>query len=169
MTQSLEDEVRRRIENWLTEEGFTLNSNIKTQRKRRFVIAFKEPQQQGATYYVAQEEDKKDLIQIIMLVAMGEPHMKMLQEMEDSARSEFLWELRFDLLRSGCVFSFDNMELPRQIEIDYPIYYDALSKDKFMEGYRRVKMTALLVIWRTRQLLGESPSQVSEPSSSLFA
>ena len=74
-------------------------------------------------------------------------------------RQDFLWDLRFDLLMTDVEFSGLSDPLGR-IGVGQPIFYDALSKDLFMQRLSEVKKALLLILWKIARLMEEPPPQI---------
>ena len=76
-------------------------------------------------------------------------------------REEFLWDMRFELLRSGV--DFEGVGSPLQkVSIYRRIYADGLNKSSFVETVQKVMRAVLIVTWMLRRKFGnalpESPS-----------
>jgi len=85
-----------------------------------------------------------------------------LAAMSAAERSEFLWELRFGLLKFGVEFMgvVDSLEL---VMIRKCIWDDALTKDEFLNRVDQVNSAVIYVIWMLQRRLpmGESSAEAT--------
>ena len=85
--------------------------------------------------------------------------------MQNKERQTFLWNLRKELLSANCGFQFSpNLESFTTIQINKPIYYDGLSKNKFFETVQSIIYNLLLIIWSLQHELGISPDKQKDTS-----
>ena len=164
MIQRPEDEVKKKIEGWLLEDGFNLQPpSSKASERVRFLMEFKETH--GLEYFVLQFAEKKDQIMVGLTLDIGQSHIESLRQMDGTKRNDFLSDLYLDLNRTDCLFVPDPPQLPTCFRIFYPIWYDGLTKDSFMRAYLRVSFVSELIHLRLLRLIGE-PVTVQRKSPS---
>lgn len=117
-------------------------------------------------FSVLQLEDKKDNIVVVGIINLGKDMQKMLSTMQNKERQTFLWNLRKDLLLANCGFQFSpNLTSFTSIQVNKPIYYDSLSKNKLFEIVQSIVNMLLLIIWSLQQALGISPDKQKDSST----
>ena len=149
------DDVEKRVRQWLLEEGWQLDAESRPDYK--FAIVADDGS--GRKLIVSQQSQKADRITIEASVSLSDDHVKKMEKLQQKKRRDFLWDLRFELLQTDVEFTGVGESLQRVV-VGQPIFYDALSKDVFMQRVSEVKKALLLVLWKVAQLMEESPSQM---------
>ncbi len=154
--QELSEDLKNKVHNWLNEEGWKL----KAVSSPEFCWAFVAENSAGFKVNIAQQEDKKDqfLVRVGCNIRDAQSHLASLSEDE---LEEFIWDMRFELLRSGV--DFEGVGSPLQkVSIYRRIYADGLNKSSFVETVQKVMRAVLIVTWMLRRKFGnalpESPS-----------
>ena len=151
----VQDDVQSRIGQWLQEEGWQLAQE--TRPEFRFIIIADDGA--GRKLTISQHSQKLDRVTIQAGVAIPDEQAKKIMALPRKKRQDFLWDLRFELLATDVEFSGLSEPLGR-ITLGQPIFYDALSKDLFMERLSEVKKALLLVVWKVARLMEEPPPQM---------
>jgi hypothetical protein len=150
-----QDEVEDRIRKWLLDEGWQLTEQAAT--KIRF--AFVAQDGTGLKMVISQPADKADRLSISANVTIDDKANKMLGALPQKKRREFLWNLRFALLQTDVEFGGISEPL-KQVSVGEPIFYDGLSKDRFMEKLSQVRKAILLILWSFARLAEEPPPKM---------
>lgn len=152
---------RARVKNWLETEW--LLSEIFDPNTSWIVQATnKAPGAEAQAFVVLQTTIFPDQL-LIQGSAEVDPEMQeQLSAMSAAERREFLWDLRFGLLKLGVEFTgvVDPLEL---VMVRKTIWDDALTKDEFMNRVDQVNSAVIYVIWMLQRRLpvGESDSEAS--------
>ncbi len=151
----VQNDVQSRIGQWLQEEGWQLAQE--TRPEFRFIIIADDGA--GRKLTISQHSQKLDRVIIEAGVAIPDEQAKKIMALPRKKRQDFLWDLRFELLATDVEFSGLSEPLGH-ITLGQPIFYDALSKDLFMERLSEVKKALLLVVWKVARLMEEPPPQM---------
>ena len=151
----VQNDVQSRIGQWLQEEGWQLVQE--TRPEFRFIIIADDGA--GRKLTISQHAQKLDRVIIEAGVAIPDEQAKKIMALPRKKRQDFLWDLRFELLATDVEFSGLSEPLGR-ITLGQPIFYDALSKDLFMERLSEVKKALVLVVWKIARLMEEPPPQM---------
>jgi Uncharacterized conserved protein len=139
------EEVKAKIEKWVKEEKLSANEVLDVNAFFNFAITV------GANRVlnVLQNREKKDSILIGTNVLFGEKEKDSFRSKTRIERMETLSRLRFTLASIDVSFYIDmeNNEIPKSVRIQHPIYYDALTKDRFMHGVFTVLKALELCSW----------------------
>ena len=148
-------DVEKKIWQWLSEEGWQLTSE--TRPDFRFVVVADDGS--GKKLIISQHTQKPDRVAVEGIVSVSDDHAEKIAALPSRRRQEFLWDLRFDLLATDVEFSGLGEPLQR-VNLAQPIFYDALTKDTFMQRVSEVKKALLLVLWKIGWLMEEPPPQI---------
>jgi hypothetical protein len=149
------NDVEKRIRGWLSEEGWQLTAE--TRPEFRFVVIADDGS--GRKLIISQHSRKPDRILIEGAISFADDHAKKFAALSAAKRQDFLWDLRFDLLATDVEFS-GLAEPLKRITLAQPIFYDALTKDSFMQRVSEVKKALLLVLWKVSRAMEEPPPQM---------
>ena len=155
MNKSKSVDVEKKIRQWLLEEGWQLAPE--TRPDFRFVIIADDGS--GKKLIISQHSQKPDRVVVEGAISVSDDHAKNIAALPPKKRQDFLWDLRFDLLATGVEFSGLGEPLQR-ISLVRPIFYDALTKDMFMQRVSEVRKALLLVLWKIAWLMQEPPPQM---------
>lgn len=139
------EEIKAKIEKWIKEEGISATEVPDMNAFFNFALTV------GANRVlnVLQNRKKKDSILIGTSVLFGEKEKDSFRSKTRIERMEALSRLRFTLasLDVGFYIDMENNEIPKSVRIQHPIYYDALTKDRFMHGVFTVLKALELCSW----------------------
>lgn len=145
------EEVRALIEKWLLEEGFSVEPAMLNDTVFSLLIR----NGQKRAMYVSQRNNSRDQILIEAVVEVPEDVSRQIAMFEKTRRSNFVWSLLFSLVNSGVGYSFlGKPEAIKSIDMATAIYYDGLSKDRFMEKLHLVRRAIQIVFWTLHKELG---------------
>jgi hypothetical protein len=154
MAQKDIDEVSRKIMTWLSEEG--IYKDKVTDDKTHFHFAAEFPQGSGRLIDIVQPKNRDDLIVLGNGLMFSPEHLEKLREMDVAERTEFLWDIKFQLLfRESNFQMIPDGNNPIRIHFTREIHYDGLNKNKLMEAIRENYRCNLFVIWKFIKQFGE--------------
>jgi len=149
---STHDDVKDKIKTWLVEEGWQL-----TEREApdaRFALVAED--QKGHKMVVSQKAAAGDRVVVQVTISLSDDDSQRFSALPEKKRQQFLWDLRFGLLQADV--EFDGLtDPPKQIVVAEPIFYDALTKDLFVQRFSQVKRAMLLILWSLRRFFAEPP------------
>lgn len=149
---ALPKEISETIQKWLIDDGWTLQPISLPD----FAWVLVAEDQLGRKIVVGQKSDREDELIISASSAIGEPESNKINQLSEKERNEFLWELRFELLRTELEFS--GVELPlSKIEVSNRIFSDALSKDSFLQRTSQVRKGSLIILLMVARKFGQQP------------
>ncbi len=147
-----QNDVKDKIKTWLLAEGWQL-SEAAPPDIRFAVIA---QNQEGHKILVTQKAESVDRIIVQAAISLSDEDSQKFAALPEERRQQFLWDLRFSLLQFDVEFGGLTEPL-KQIAVAEPVFYDALTKDLFIQRFSEVKRAMLLVIWSLRRLFAEPP------------
>lgn len=151
-------EVEEKIRNWLLEEGF----KVKLLSNEHASFNFLAEDQEGRKVNIIQLIKDKDKILIVTKASLLEEQKQKLMKLDSETRNRILWTLRFGLLNREIGFSGIGVPL-ESITLSMSLYYDGMSKDKFMHRLLEVRKALLFVMWLVDRELGEPEPTVKLP------
>lgn len=162
MTQKEIDEMKRKIQTWLTEEG--IYKDKVADDKAHFHFLVESPPGSGRLIDIVQPKNRDDLILVGNGLGFSPEHLEKLREMDATEKVEFLWDIKFGLLFKDSSFNMLPIRAnPERIDFTREIYYDGLNKNKLLEAIRENYRCNLFVIWKFMEQFGEVVSG-TEPS-----
>lgn len=144
------EEVKKRIQKWLLDEGFKVQSVSNEHASFNFVAEDAE----GRKVNIIQPIKKIDQIIIATRAVLTQEQIDKLSRISEDERNRILWTLRFGLLDRGVGFSPISMPL-ESIQVSTVVYYDGLNKDNFMHRLFEVRKALLFIFWTIDRELGE--------------
>ena len=145
-------EVMQTVETWLEEEGFSYAQAKGTQAGNtlfNYVVTLPS----GTKMNIFQPSNRKDSICVSTALSFSDKQLKTLRQKSKIERDEILSEMRYKLAPLDVEFRFENGELTRRIVILHPIYYDALTKDRFFRALSAVHKAFNIAGWILTQSL----------------
>ena len=105
---------------------------------------------------VGQPAGKPDELVIQGAVKFDETMTNKVEQLPEKERDEFLWELRFELVRTN--LEFNGVRIPlKRIEVSERIFLDALTKDTFLRRVSQVRKGILIVLWMLARKFAQEP------------
>lgn len=150
-TNGMKDTVHK----WLMDDGWKVG-------KRTFpeaTWAFIAEDNFGRKIVIGQKPDRQDELLIQAQVNISDDDRTKLDQLPEDERNNFLWDLRFELLRTD--LDFKGVELPlKNIEVMLRISADTLTitKDTFRQGIQRVTR-GIIIQWMFMRKFAQQPPQ----------
>ncbi len=144
MTTPQPKELERKLNRWLTEEDYLVKTQ--TNPLASFILVASNPNA-GISVTVSQNAKHPDRIEVSSQMMFGE-YAKKMADLPRREREEFFWDLRFSLVMSDVIFAMVPPENPQSVLVMKNIWYDGLTKDRFMSAVQRVGEGALLCSWK---------------------
>ena len=139
-------EARRRIQTWLTEEGWRIGEEDIPEAV--WVITGQGARRRHIT--IAEKANRPDQVLISGGVSVSEEHRSLFAALPSEERDNFMWDLRFALLAADV--EFDSVgDPPESFAIVQRIYHDGLTKDVFFQRVSQVRKGVLVVMWKFAQ------------------
>lgn len=143
-------EVPERIKRWLEAEEFSYVQIIGEQALNT-LFSYVVTLPSGTKISVFQPSNKKDSICVSAALVLSVDQVKKLRQKSKIEREEIFSELHFKLASVDVEFSFEGGEIYRRIVISHPIYFDALTKDRFFKAVSTVYKAFSLASWVIKQ------------------
>ncbi len=137
-------EIPERIKRWLEAEEFSYVQII-GELARNMLFSYVVTMPSGTKITVFQPSNKKDSICISTALVLSADQVKKLRQKSKIEREEIFSELHFKLASVDVEFTVEGGEIYRRTVINHPIYYDALTKDRFFK--------AIFTVYKAFQLL----------------
>ena len=150
MTMMQPKDLEKKLTTWLTDEEYLVKSQ--TNPVAEFILVASNPGA-GISVTVSQKAKHGDRIEISSQMMFGD-YTKKIAALSRQEREDFFWDLRFSLVISDVIFAMVPPENPQSVLVMKNIWYDGLTKDRFMSAIQRVAEGALLCSWKTVQRLG---------------
>lgn len=164
LTNEAEDrlaEVRAQVQTWLLGEGWRLTE--KDHGDALWLIEARDAA--GRHIVVGQKKGKADQVLLEGAVGIAPQHRTQLEAMAAAARQELLWDLRFTLLGLGV--EFQGVEDPlERVMVGQRIYFDGLTKDRFLQRVSQVRNGIIAVIWSVARRLNLAPAAAAPEAES---
>lgn len=144
--------VRDQVQTWLLDEGWRLSE--KGHGDALWLLEARDGA--GRHLVVGQKQGRDDQVLLEGAVVLAEPHKESFEALPYEMRQEILWELRFTLLSLGVEFHGVQEPLNR-VMVGQRVYYDGLSKDRFLQRVSQVRNGILAVIWTVARRLSFAP------------
>lgn len=162
------DDVKNKIVKWSTNEGI-FKKYIKDDAKANFHLLLNFPENSTNPIDVVQPKDKDDSIVIASATQVSPNHIQEIKKLSIEKRRSFLNELRILLGARPTEFELkhpdDILEL---YVITSPIYFDGLTKDRFMTVISDVFKSKLLGIWKIQEKFGFPDQKGNEAQTSMY-
>jgi len=142
--------IPEKIKKWLKMENLNFNQVV-GEGARNTLFNYHVTLPSGTSFNVFQPSNKKDSICVSTALIFGDALNKKFNQKTKIEREEIFSEMRFKLVSLDVEFNFYNGEFPKRLVINHPIYYDALSKDRFFKAISTVYKAFILSTWILRQ------------------
>ena len=145
-------QIKERIQTWLMEDGWSLRQETPDQSLWAFVAE----DQFGRKIVVGQRAGKDDEVVIQGAVNIDDDTTDRIGRLSEDERSNLLWDLRFELVRTNLEFSGISLPLKR-VEVIEKLFLDALKKDSFLQRASEVRKGVLIVMWVLSRRFAQQP------------
>lgn len=150
--ETLTSRIKEKVHDWLMEDGWSLRQESFPQA----IWAFVAEDRLGRKIVVGQNADKEDQVIIQGAVIFDEKTTNKIAQLPEDERNNFLWELRFELLKTDLEFS--GIEIPlKSIQVSERIFFDALTKDSFLQRASQVRKGVLIIQWMMLKKFAQQP------------
>ena len=136
------DEIRALVEKWLHE----MDVKIEPMRETELAFGFVVDDPQGKMVLVFQPLQHTDVVIMETGFEFPEQYLKRLSTQEASTRNGLLWDLYFTVLDTQLAFEMKGTP-PKSVVLRTAIYSDALTKDRFIQEFTRIRRGLLKVLW----------------------
>ena len=146
------DTIKEKIRNWLMEDGWSLRQETPQQGLWAFIAE----DSRGRKIVVGQNSNKQDEVVLQGQVNIGDDLTNKLNNLEEEDRNEFLWDLRFELLRTNLEFA--GIEIPlKSVRVSERIFAEELSKGVFLQRTSEVRKGVLVILWMLQRQFAQQP------------
>lgn len=160
-------EIENQILKWCTDENL-FHKKIRDD-KSHFLFQLKYPENSQFTTTLAVPKNKEDLILLFAGINVHQDSQNKMKTEKKKTMENFIYELRMLLCDRSTTF---NLSYPDNIvdkfEIHYPIFFDGLTKNSFMNGLSEIHKTRLLGIWFINNKFGVEKDKKDETSNIMF-
>lgn len=146
--------TQRQVRSWLEELGWTIED-----RPLAEGLAWRLRAQHGGgqSLTVFQASARPDLVHLGGSVAPDGPHPAKLAALAPAAMQDFLWDLRFELLRQRYQFNIQGPGVKRVL-LRRTLYWDeGVRRSEFFRAVEEIHHGVLTVQWMIQRLLDEAP------------
>ena len=148
------NEVRDQIQVWLEGMGWTVQA-APAGEGVAWRLRARNPA--GQSVAVIQQPSRPDLVLLGGSVAPSGPHPEKLAALGAKVMREFLWDLRFELLRQRYQFQIRGPGIQR-VTLNRTLYWDeGVSRSQFVAAVEEIHHGVLTVQWMIQRLLDEPP------------
>jgi hypothetical protein len=146
------DHIQDRIREILMEDGWS----VRQEPASKAIWAFVAENRAGIKIVVGQKIGKEDQVVIQGSVSPDDIIAYRMAQLPEAERNNFLWDLRFELLRTD--LEFDGVMMPlKRIEVSTRIFLDALTKDTFLLRTSQVRKGMLAIVWMLAKKFSQQP------------
>lgn len=140
--KSPSNNIEDKVHGWLMEDGWKLQKHTVPDASWAFIA--EDPSIRKIV--VGQKVGRDDQLLLQAAVIPDENVATQLDQLDEDERNNFLWDLRFELLRAG--IDFDGVTVPlKQVAVMMRISTDALTKDTFVQRLGQVHKGVILIQW----------------------
>jgi hypothetical protein len=162
------DDVKNKIVKWCTNEGI-FKKYLKDDEKANFHLLLHYPENSNNPIDVVQPKDKDDVIVIGAGTQVSPQHVNEIKKLSSDKKMELIQELRMLLGPRPTEFELKHPnEILELFVITSPIYFDGLTKDRFMSTIREVFKSKLIGIWKIQEKLGVPNQKENEIQTSMY-
>ena len=146
------DHIKERIREILMEDGWSLRKKSGS----GIIWAFAAEDRLRIRIGVGQSVGKEDQVVIEGVVTLGEATTNRIAQLPEDERNNFLWDLRFELLRTN--LEFKGIQLPlKRVGVSERIFLDALTKDAFLQRASEIRKGVLIINWMIQRKFAQQP------------
>jgi len=146
------DQIKERVRGWLMEDGWSLRQETSQQSLWAFVAE----DQFGRKIVVGQRVSREDEVVIHGAINFSDDTTDRIGRLTEDERTNLLWDLRFELVRTNLEFSGIDIPL-KHIEVVERIFLDGLTKDCFLQRASEVRKGILIVQWMLAKKFAQPP------------
>ena len=152
--ERLPERIRERVRTLLMEDEWSLRQESFPQS----IWAFVAEDRLNRKIVVGQTVDREDQLIIQGAVTLNQATTDRIAQLPEDERNNFLWDLRFELLRTN--LEFEGIQNPlERVQVSERIFLDALTKDTFLQRTSEVRKGVIIIQWMLQRKFVEQPSQ----------
>jgi len=152
MTAEKTNQIKEQVRTWLMDDGWSLRQD----KPQGALWVFIADDGKGRKIVIGQNANREDTIILQGGINIDDTTSQKIDNLPAEERDDFLWELRFELLRTN--LEFQGISLPlKRIELSERIVIDALTKDCFVQRTSELKKGVLLVLWMLARKFAQQP------------
>ncbi len=149
------ESTSKQVRAWLEELGWTVDEQPPVEGLAWRLRARHAGGGQGVSAF--QTSARPDQVHLTGAVAPDGPHPAKLGALPPAVMRNFLWDLRFELLRQRFQFSIQGPGVKRVL-VRRSLYWDeGVARSQFVEAVEEIHRGVLTVQWMIQRLLDESP------------
>ena len=147
--------AREQVRSWLEELGWVVQDQPAVKGLAWRLSA--KHRGGGQSLVALQPSDRPDIVVLGGSVVPGGPHPQQLAALDARVMRDFLWDLRFELLRQHYQFQIEGPGLKR-VALNRTLYWDeGVRRSQFYRAVEEIHHGVLTVQWMIQRLLDESP------------
>jgi hypothetical protein len=152
---TLSDFMKRKVSEWLKEEGFFYEEIIDPDTRFNFSTKVA-----GLAFDIVQDLSR-EVVVVRSTLIFNDEQMGMVGSMSAKRKEDFLWDIRFMLLGNNEISGFRIKPDLERIEVlvqSGGIFQDAFTKDRFIHSILIVHKAITMVIWMLSRSSGKRES-----------
>lgn len=150
--ETLPGRIKDDVQRWLMEDGWSLRVDWPPAAIWTFVAE----NHFGRKIVAGQRIGREDELIIEAAIDFDDITANKIAQLSEDERNNFLWDLRFELLRTDLEFS--GIETPiKRVQVSERIFCDALTKDTFLQRASQVRKGILAVQWIVARKFAQQP------------
>lgn len=147
--------IKDQVQEWLIKDGWS----VRDEPSSDALWAYLAEDRQLRKIVIGQPAGREDWIVIQAVVNIDDVTKERISQMPPSDRERFLWDLRFELLKTD--LEFDGIMIPlERIGVARRIFLESLTKDLFFQIMSQVRKGVLLIQWMVARRFAEEPPQI---------
>jgi hypothetical protein len=144
--------IREKAQNWFMEDGWSVRKEPAPDATWAIVA----DDGKGRKVVVGQTPGRDDQLLFQGAVIIDDITSDKINELPESERNNLLWDIRFELIKTD--LEFMGIEAPlKRVEVMGRIFFDALTKDAFLNKVSQVRKGILIVIWMLAKKFATQP------------
>lgn len=156
------NKIKLKLIEWLKEEGFSVE-----EKEPGPLAIFNISADKGGElgFNVMQASSRKESIFVCTTVSVGPEDKHRMLKIPLKRRMDFVWALNMDLIKNNEIHDFSILPKPPEdiqgvFVSTRQIYYDELTKGKFMFSVHVLIKASVTIMWMLQKLLGTSTSSI---------
>jgi hypothetical protein len=144
--------IRDLVQKWFMEDGWSVG--VDTPPDATWALVADDGQ--GRKVVTGQRTGREDQLLIQGAIVFDDVISNKVSQLPEDERNNWLWDLRFELVRTDLEFS--GVQLPlKRVEVMGRICFDALTKDAFLQKVSQVRKGVLMVGWMLARKFVQQP------------
>jgi hypothetical protein len=152
-------EVREKVSNWLRSDGWMVQETPSPDLAWMLVA-----RKDGPPLLVGQSSESLDCVLLRYQIDFSQDHRNRLSALSKADRTQFVWDLVTQINHTGVEFVLDD-PVPKSVLLTVVIYYDGLTKDRFMQRLIRLNSATRAIFMVLSRAFGTLLQPVTFPKS----